>query len=199
MKNLVLLILILLVSLTVFPQDKYNDVKLRLNNYESKSGINDPLFRKINVGNSFRLGTLILVSVLNPIVVYENKKIYIGTTRELTLGFGKYTRYRVSIEYSFIFRSFLKHHFRASAKYDIQLGRSRGKRLIEQTVISIGAGYFIDKEGSGIFPEVSIGFKLGELLLIYPHIKLRHTFMLQKTKPDITDFSIGAALGYRIF
>jgi hypothetical protein len=172
----------------VFPQDKYNDVKLRLNNYESKSGINDPLFRKINVGNSFRLGTLILVSVLNPIVVYENKKIYIGTTRELTLGFGKYTRYRVSIEYSFLFRSFLKHHFRASAKYDIQLYRSRGEWFDDQIVVSPGAGYFVDNEGSGIFPELTMGFKIGEGLLFFPYAKIRHTFMFQKEKHDITDF-----------
>ncbi|MCC7159098.1 MAG: hypothetical protein IT281_06145 [Ignavibacteria bacterium] len=150
-------------------------------------------------GLTFRLGVLIIVSALNPIVIYENKHIYVGTTRELTLGFGKYTKYRASVEYSFIFRSFLMHHFRASVKYDIQLHRSVGEYFDDQSVISIGGGYFADKEGSGVFPEVTAGYKIGEKLLFFPYAKLRHTFMLQKNKPDITDFSIGAILGYRLF
>jgi hypothetical protein len=201
MKKVLTFALFILLSVNIYSQNLPVAPKLKLHN--EKTIINDSIKVEngIKPGNGFgfRLGALIFFSVLNPVVVFENKKIYLGTTRELTAGFGKYTKFRVSIEYSFIFRSFLKHHFRASAKYDIQLSRSKGEYFNDQTVVSLGAGYFADKEGSGIFPEVSIGFKIGELLLFYPHIKLRHTFMLQKTKPDITDFSIGAALGYRIF
>lgn len=189
----------MLFSVSLWSQTDTVAWKLHFSTDESESRINSLFLKKPDGGSGYRLGAVIFISVLNPIVVFENKKFYIGTTRELTLGFGKYTKYRISIEYSFIFRSFLKHHFRVSAKYDIQLNRSRGEWFDDQTVISLGGGYFVDKEGSGIFPEITIGFKIGDGLLFYPYAKARHTFMLQKNKHDITDFSVGAILGYRLF
>jgi len=193
--------LLILLSFNIYSQNLPVAPKFKLHN--ERTGINDSIAVKNGMkpgnGFNFRLGALIFISVLNPVVLYENKKFYLGTTRELTLGFGKYTKYRISFEYSFIFRSFLKHHFRVSAKYDIQLNRSKGDWFNDQTVISLGGGYFFDKEGSGVFPEITMGFKIGEGLLFYPYVKARHTFMLQKDKHDITDFSIGAILGYRLF
>ena len=189
----------ILKAIPVSPKFGLKNNIYKFNNSANGIKLSKPLGITDDNGFGFRLGVLILLSVLNPIAIYENKEVYIGTTRELTLGFGKYTKYRVSIEYSFIFRDFLKHHFRASVKYDIPLHRSTGEYFDDQSVISLGGGYFTDEEGSGLFPEVTVGFKIGEKLLFFPYAKLRHTFMLQKSKHDITDFSIGAILGYRLF
>lgn len=142
---------------------------------------------------------LIIICALNPIVLYENKKVYFGTTRELTVGFGKYTRFRISVEYSYLLRDFLKHHFRISAKYDFQLSKSKGEYFPDQLIFSAGAGYFLDEGGSGIFPELSVGYKIGEGLLVIPYVKLRYTYMFKNEKSNNADFSFGAILGYRLF
>jgi len=48
-----------------------------------------------------------------------------------------------------------------------------------------------------VFPELTYGFSLrNDKLLFYPHIKIRHTFMLSKAKPDITDISFGLIIGF---
>ena len=63
-------------------------------------------------------------------------------------------------------------------------------------VISIGAGYFTDFGAKGIFPELTYGYSLrNHKILIYPHIKIRHTFMFGKDNSDKTDISFGIIFG----
>ncbi|RPI18036.1 MAG: hypothetical protein EHM58_06855 [Ignavibacteriae bacterium] len=138
--------------------------------------------------------------IINPVVMYENKKFYFGLTREVSLGFGKHGEFRISGEYTYIFRTNLKHHLRASVKYDMMSSLSRSEWLPSRDVFTIGAGYFLDEEGPGIFPEITAGYRLGEPdYILYPYIKLRHTFMTKKDKPDNTDFSLGMILGFKPF
>jgi len=145
------------------------------------------------------IGALVVL-LATPTVIYEDKKIYFGLGRELYLAFGKNGEFRISAEYTFIFRNRLKHHFRAAAKYDILSNLERSVWFDSRTFISIGAGYFIDAEGSGIFPEVSAGARIGEGdFYLFPYIKIRHTFMTKKDKPDNTDLSLGMAIGLKLF
>lgn len=139
------------------------------------------------------------VLLLTPTLIYENKKLYFGIGRELCLAFGKKGEYRLSAEYTFIFRSSLKHHFRAALKYDILSDLNRGAWLDSRSYVSLGAGYFIDADGIGFSPEVSPGIRLGadEGFNLYLYAKLRHTFMTKKDKPDNTDLSIGMAIGFK--
>ena len=63
-------------------------------------------------------------------------------------------------------------------------------------VVSLGAGFFTNFDKSGVFPELTFGYSLrNHKLLIYPHIKIRHTFMFHKIDSDITDISFGIILG----
>ena len=143
------------------------------------------------------IGTAVVLLV-SPTFIIEDKKFYFGLSRELCLGFGKEGEFRISAEYTFIFRSNLKHHFRAALKYDILSELNRGAWLDTRSYVSIGAGYFLDAGGIGFSPELSAGIRIGadEGFNLYPYIKLRHTFMLKKEKPDNSDFSLGIAFGF---
>lgn len=149
-----------------------------------------------STGGAIFLTAFVLVSAFNPIIMLEDKKIYGGLTREFTLGFGKHAEYRISAEYSFLFRTHYKHHLRLSAKYDILSKLSKTEWLDTRQVFSFGAGYFYDGDGSGIFPEFTAGVRIGESkYLLVPYVKLRHTFMLKKDKPDNSDFTVGMIIG----
>lgn len=146
------------------------------------------------------IGAMVIL-VATPTVIYENKKVYFGLSRELSLLFGKTGEIRISAEYSFIFRRELKHQFRAVLKYDFLSKLDKGDWFDERNYLSVGCGYFADEEGIGIPAEVSGGFRIGGdgNYFLYPYIKLRHTFMTRKGKPDNTDFSLGMAIGYKPF
>lgn len=142
----------------------------------------------------------VLAIAINPVLVYENKKFYFGLTREVTLGFGKIAQYRLSAEYSFIFRPNMNHNIRISAKYDLLSRLSKSTWFPSRDAFSIGTGFFWDAGGNGIFPEITAGYRFDESdIIIYPYAKLRHTFMLTKNKPDITDLSLGMILGFKPF
>jgi hypothetical protein len=173
--------------------------------------INAPInsFR-INRGDLSRTGSntdaylfigSIVVLTLTPTVVYGDKKFYFGLGRELSLAFGKRGEFRLSGEYTYVFRDNLKSQIRVAAKYDILSKLRHGEWIDEREFISIGAGYYTDTKNSGIAPEVSAGFRIGgdSSLLLYPYLKLRHTFMLKKDIPDNTDFSLGLAIGFKPF
>ncbi len=148
----------------------------------------------------FALSVFLIIVTVNPIIEYEDKKIHFGITRELTLGFGKNSPVRLSFEYSYIFKSGDRSRFRASAKYDFLSKLSHSEWISTRWFASIGGGYFRDKTGEGVFPEFSAGFRVGDSNFIFqPYAKLRHTFMLTKDKPGITDFSIGAIIGHSFF
>lgn len=144
------------------------------------------------------IAVLSAVYLLNPIVSYQYKKIYLGITKEFSIGFGKLGEHRIAFEYSFIFGGNIRHHLRFSYKYDIlQRSGIQPSHMLQGTaVISIGAGYFTDFKSEGFFPELTYGYSIrNHKLLFYPHVKLRHTIMIEKEKPDITDFSFGIILG----
>ena len=169
----------------------------------NKTAQSEFIFKKANSSSDILLEAILLIMVVNPELLYENKKLYFGITRELTLGFGKYGAFRTSFEYSYIFRNEIKSQFRTSLKYDILGEFHRGDFLSTRSFISVGAGYFWDSAGDGIFPELAAGFKTSEgnkhEFMLMPYIKIRYTFMITKNKPDNTDFSIGAILGYHLF
>ena len=146
------------------------------------------------------IGTIVVLT-LTPTVVYENKKFYFGLGREFSLAFGKHGKFRISGEYTYIFRSALKSQIRAALKYDILSELNHSEWIDEREFVSIGAGYFTDTKNSGIAPEVSAGFRIGADggIYLYPYAKLRHTFILRKEIPDNTDFSIGLAIGFQLF
>jgi hypothetical protein len=138
------------------------------------------------------------VYLINPIILLENKRLYAGITKEFSVGFGKLGEHRTAIEYSFIFAGNIAHYVRLSYKYDILLKDNiKPSHMIQGTgVVSLGAGWFTDFKGGGVFPEVSYGYSLrNHKLLFFPYFKLRHTFMFKKDKSDITDFSFGVIFG----
>lgn len=145
------------------------------------------------------IGVGAVLYLVNPILIYESKKLYAGLTKEFSLGWGKLGQHRTSFEYSIIISGAIRHFIRFSYKYDFLLdNKIEPSHMLQGTsVVSVGGGYFNDFEGGGVFPELTYGFSLrNDKLLFYPHIKIRHTFMLSKAKPDITDISFGLIIGF---
>jgi hypothetical protein len=140
-----------------------------------------------------------ILYILNPLVIYEDKKIYAGLTKELSMGFGKFGEHRFAFEYSFIFSGNASHQTRLSYKFDLLLKKKiEPSHILQGTgVLSAGAGYFTNFSKQGIFPELTFGYSLrNHKILIFPHVKIRHTFMFKKVDSDITDISFGIILGY---
>jgi hypothetical protein len=67
----------------------------------------------------FSIGAGILLYLINPIIVYEDKKIYMGLTKEFSVWFGNFGEHRAALEYSFLFTGNISHHVRLSYKYDL--------------------------------------------------------------------------------
>ncbi len=144
------------------------------------------------------IGVLTAIYLLNPMVEYTDRKVYAGLTKEVSVGFGKLGEHRTAFEYSLVFGGSIRHYIRLSYKYDILLadGIEPSHMLQGTSVVSIGAGYFTDFKGKGIFPELTYGYSIrNHRVLFYPHVKLRYTYMLTKDKPSITDLSFGVILG----
>lgn len=144
------------------------------------------------------IGVLTAVYLINPIIEYTDRKLYLGLTKEISVGWGKLGEHRTAFEYSMIFGGNIRNYIRLSYKYDILLktGIEPSHMLQGTSVLSVGAGYFTDFNGKGVFPELTYGYSIrNHKFLFYPHIKLRHTFMLTKDKPSVTDLSFGVILG----
>src|SRR5436853_1187044 len=64
------------------------------------------------------IGTVVVVFLylVNPIIVYEDKKLYAGITKEFSVGWGKMGQHRTAFEYSFIFGGNIRNYFRLSYK-----------------------------------------------------------------------------------
>ena len=158
-------------------------------------------YNKESTAASFLPVSILVGSILyliNPEIMYENKKLYAGITKEFSIGFGKLGEHRFAAEYSLLFGGNIKNHLRFSYKYDLLLKENiQPSHMIQGTgVISIGAGYFTDFGAKGIFPELTYGYSLrNHKILIYPHIKIRHTFMFGKDNSDKTDISFGIIIG----
>jgi hypothetical protein len=157
-------------------------------------------FRVQSAAASFLPISIIAGSIfylINPEIMYENKKLYAGITKEFSVGFGKLGEHRFAVEYSLILGGNIRNHLRFSYKYDMLLKNIEPSHNVQGTgVVSFGAGYFTDFGNKGIYPEITYGYSLrNHKLLIYPHVKIRHTFMFDRTKPDNTDFSFGIIFG----
>lgn len=136
--------------------------------------------------------------VINPIILYEDKKLFAGITKEFSIGFGKLGEHRFAAEYSLILGGNVKNHLRFSYKYDVLLKDNiEPSNMFQGTgVISIGAGYFTDFDGKGVFPEISYGYSIrNHKLLFYPHVKLRYTYLFGKDKINKADISFGIIFG----
>lgn len=130
----------------------------------------------------------IIFLFINPVLVFEDKKIFWGLTKEISKSFYPYGR--LSFEYSFLFRTFNKNHFRFSYNYDFIYQQGRSWLMF---VISLGAGYFTDTEKKGVSAQSSIGFFIPTpYLIIHPYLKYRFTKALEKSRSDIHDLSLGA-------
>ena len=186
-KKLLIIFALLVMVYISYPQD----VLLNFKKYNSHTKTSSTLY-------PVSLAAAIGLYLLNPILIYDNKKLFMGITKEVSVGFGYFGEHRFGIEYSFIVSGQIRHHFRAGYKYDYLLNSLAPSNSLQGTgVISPGAGYFSDFDKQGVFSEISAGYSLrNHKLLIYPHIKLRHTFMFEKDKSDITDFSFGFIFGF---
>lgn len=178
-------------SAVPFKQHYFNgSLKLQYNKNEA--------CRKNSTVLPISIGVLSAVYLINPILELSARKLYLGLTKEFSVGWGKLGEHRTSAEYTIIFSGNVSHYLRFSYKYDFLLktGIQPSHMLQGTSVISAGAGYFTDFSGNGIYPEITYGYSVrNHKLLFYPHIKLRHTFMIQEDKPDITDISFGIILG----
>jgi len=201
MKNKGCIILITFASLTVFTHSLTAQYLSYRNNPLHYSYLTDSSTTNSSSSGSpltIAIGFAVFLYIVNPCIVYEDKKIYAGITKEISAGFGPLGQHRAAFEYSFIFAGSIRHFFRLSYKYDILLnGDIEPSNMLQGTsVVSAGAGLFTDFKGGGFFPEVSYGYSLrNQKLLIYPHIKIRHTFMFSKVKSNIFDLSFGIMLG----
>lgn len=145
------------------------------------------------------IGIGAILYLINPIILYEDKKIFMGLTKELSVGYGKLGEHRFAFEYSFVFTGHISNHFRLSYKYDLLLKEKiEPSHMLQGTgVLSLGGGCFTNLSKQGAFPEVTFGYSLrNHKLLIYPHMKIRHTFMFRKIDSDITDISFGLIIGF---
>jgi len=175
------------------------------NIYSQTNSQNSYSYDKENTTNSAISFTSVSIGVgaflylVNPIFLYEDKKIYAGVTKELSLGFGKFGEHRFAYEYSFVFTGHISHHMRLSYKYDLLLkDKIEPSHILQVTsAFSFGGGLFTNFSKQGFFPEITYGYSLrNHKLLIYPHIKIRHTFMFRKQDSDITDISFGIIIGF---
>jgi cation transport ATPase len=146
---------------------------------------------KLNDQADISLVPFIFLWLVNPIIVYEDKHVDIGLTKEVSVYI--YSFVRMAGEYSRIFRAHNKNHLRASLNLDMPVAVGDFAAF----VYSLGGGYFTDTKHSGYFPQASFS-----LLLFSNHVgtnvyvKTRYTFITQKEKSNIFDFSIGAGLAF---
>lgn len=155
--------------------------------------------RNENSNSSLAIGVGLasFLYLLNPIVLFQNDKIGGGLTKEVSVGFGKFGEHRFSGEYSYIFRENASSNLRFGYKYDILLksGLKPSNMLQGTSSISLGAAYFYDFNNHGVSPELSYGYSIrNDKLLIYPHVKIRYTFIPEGS--DMADLSFGFIIGF---
>jgi len=190
-KFIFIIITVFLWSSYAYSQQPYEQNK-RLNYLEHFKQSSNPSFLPVSIIAAS------IFYLINPIILYENKKLFAGITKEISIGFGDFGEHRLAGEYSLILGGNVKHYIRFSYKYDILLKDNiKPSHMFQGTsVLSLGAGYFTDFNGKGIFPEVTYGYSIrNHKLLFYPHVKIRYTYMFGKDKIDKTDISFGIIFG----
>lgn len=142
------------------------------------------------------IGVAAFLYLFNPIILFENDKIALGFTKELSLGFGNFGQHRISFEYSYIFRKDLNSIIRLGYKYDFLLVKGiEPSNLLQGTMaLTVGGGFFHNFSHPGFFAESSYGYSIrNDKLLIYPSLKLRYTYVNKGS--NIFDFSFGLIIG----
>jgi hypothetical protein len=184
------IIIIIFLCSSVFSQ--FNE-PLQLKLKENSESVNKKNSVKINPykKNELPVGSLLAALpfvLINPVLVFEDHKIFWGLTKEISfssLHFG-----RASFEYSFLFRTFNKNHLRFSYNYDFLY--QQGSTWLYYA-ISPGAGYFTDTQNKGAFAQLSTGFLLPTPVIFFHfYIKYRFTKIFNENKSDIHDISLGA-------
>jgi hypothetical protein len=191
MRSITVLLLLLSFKI-VLAQGSFNEplqLKLKENNQGNKTQLTKPHFY-----SKAELPIPVLLAIpfffINPVLVFEDKKIFWGLTKEISFSTFPYGRF--SFEYSFLFRTFNKHHFRLSYNYDFI--QQPGKEWF-MFAISPGAGYFTDTKNKGVFGQLAFGvFVPAPFFIIDFYLKYRYTNTLDKIKSDIHDISLGAGL-----
>lgn len=193
-KILISLILFFIFTTAVFPQEDCSHFKLKDKPLKTLSGIenkseSDMYYKKSDMPTGLFAAGIIGI-LINPILVFEDKKIFWGLTKEISFAFFPYGR--MNFEYSFLFRTFNKNHLRISYNYDF-IEQSRSDWVMFR--ISTGAGYFTDTKNSGSFIQGSAGYFIASPIVIFDlYLKYRFTYTFNKNKSDIHDISLGMGL-----
>ncbi len=190
MKLILKLLILFIFNHTLYSGDNFTNLKLKLNNTcKTEQFILRP---KPNFKKADMLVIWYLPVIINPMLVIEDKKVFIGLTKEISIGIIPYGR--VAFEYSYIFRNYNKNHLRFSYNYDIILSASDFVAFIATP----GAGYFTDTKNNGWFLHGSIGALMGpgEPFVFIPYFRYRHTFISQKISSDINDISLGVGISF---
>lgn len=189
------IILILLVTVLIPLNNAFAQIKLKLNDAKLKPELNNFSSlrlsdKKSDAGLPPIVAIAAIMMVINPELIIENRKVYFGLTKELSIG--KFPYGRLAFEYTYIFRNYNRSHFRFSYNYDLIF---TAKGDFYAPLISSGAGYFTDTEHKGIFVQGSAGIILplpvGIFQGVYAYFKARHTFVKGIENSNITDFSLG--------
>ena len=168
----------------------YDTVQLKLrDNYtvisNNNSGKINP-YKKTELPVGTMLAALPFV-LINPVLVFEDSKIFWGLTKEISFSSMRYGRF--TFEYSFLFRTFNKNHLRFSYNYDFLY--QQGTTWLYYA-ISPGIGYFTDTKNKGAFAQISTGFLVPTpVMFLHFYIKYRFTKIFNKDKSDIHDLSLG--------
>lgn len=175
----------------------YSPAQLLLN-IENQSSYYEPKPGPLKLHNSSAAGSRtflvagIILALVNPELVIENKKAYFGLTKELSVG--KYPYGRLAFEYTHIFRDYSRNHLRFSYNQDFVLN-TKGQFFVP--IASAGAGYFTDTDHKGYFAQASFGFiiplPIGVFEGLYIYLKGRHTFVEGSLNSNITDISLGTS------
>ena len=189
----VIFIIFIVISLwgNTYSQQPYEQIK-RINYLEHFKQSSSSSFLPVSIA------VATVFYLINPILLYESKKLFGGITKEFSIGFGDFGEHRMAAEYSLILGGNIKHYLRFSYKYDMLLKDNiKPSHMLQGTgVLSLGAGYFTDFNGNGIFPEVTYGYSIrNHKLLFYPHVKLRYTYVFGKDKINKADISFGIIFG----
>jgi hypothetical protein len=185
MKKNILVILIFFISVNLLSAQ---EIPLEKFKFSLKDPHRESL--KLNDRANHSLAVFTILWILNPIIVYEDNHVDIGTTKEISLMVVPFVR--IAGEYSRILRSHNKNHFRVSLNLDMPVSAGDFAAFL----YSFGAGYFSDLKHSGYFPQASFNLLLfaTDNIGTNLYIKTRYTFITQKEKTNIFDFSMGGGL-----
>jgi hypothetical protein len=188
-RKLIITIFFISVSNVAFSQSVYN-IRGMAPNYKFENlkkntsrpeFVNTPLFTILSI----------TAMLINPEVLYENKKVEFGLTKEISLAV--FPLGRLAFEYSYIFRGYSQNHLRLSYNYDFYKARD-----IVAYGFSPGAGYFSDTKLSGYFFQASYGFLIPAFesmnLALHPYLKIRYTVVPRETVHNFADISLGLGL-----